>query len=95
MYEQQTKEYAQNGYTLVRGLIPAAEVRELVAHYMEMNAAEFNIPTPDISDVAAPEMRALYLDLLDRYKRVCSDKSQLFNEMRRRQEAGLRKVLDS
>lgn len=71
---------------------PSAASASLNLSAMDMNAAEFNIPTPDISDVAAPEMRSLYLDLLERYKRVCSDKSQLFNEMRRRQEAGLRKV---
>ncbi len=64
MYEQQTKEYAQNGYTLVRGLIPAAEVRELVTHYMEMNAAE------RAKEVYDPDIIADTQDPLKRYPRI-------------------------
>ena len=64
MYEQQTKEYAQNGYTLVRGLIPITEVRELVAHYMEMNAAE------RAKEVYDPDIIADTQDPLKRYPRI-------------------------
>ncbi len=64
MYEQQTKEYAQNGYTLVRGLIPVAEVRELVAHYMEMNAAE------RAKEVYDPDIIADTQDPLKRYPSI-------------------------
>ena len=64
MYEQHTKEYAQNGYALVRGLIPAADVRELVAHYMQMNAAE------RAKEVYDPDIIADAQDPLKRYPRI-------------------------
>jgi hypothetical protein len=39
MYQHAAQEYTQTGYTVIQGLLSPHEVNELIAHYMQMNAA--------------------------------------------------------
>jgi ectoine hydroxylase-related dioxygenase (phytanoyl-CoA dioxygenase family) len=40
MHQHAAQEYAQTGYTIIKGLLSPHEVNELITHYMQMNAAD-------------------------------------------------------